>query len=97
MTKERKNINLFRDCAEAHDRYHVAKKEYDDLREQVDALTCKHTMRQGLYVARYDETSTSATDWEAIGSALNISAKEAKARFTIKTPSTRFKGIYKEG
>lgn len=93
MTIERKNINTVRDLMAAHETYHDAKKAYDDLRKTVDEMTGNETTTYGLYTVTYIDATTSATDWDAIGEALGMSAKDAKAKFTTKTATKRFKGV----
>lgn len=96
MTIERKNINLVRDLAEKHEAYHDAKAKYDKARKIVDKMTGGHTETYGLYTVRYDDTTTSAVNWDGIAEALGLTTDEAKERFTTRTATTRFKGVYKE-
>lgn len=77
----------------AHLRRLDKEAKYKKLLNEVNTFTSKNTGKYGDYIITYDDTTTSATDWDAIAEALGMDAKSAKEKFTTKTPSKKFKGV----
>lgn len=93
MTRDRKHINMVRDLGDKHEAYHKAKKDYDKAKAEVEKFNGKETNTYGLYTITYEDTTDSRIDWEEIAEALGMTEKEARNKFTKRTPSKRFKGV----